>query len=221
MASIGSSYNVPPTDAASSADIVIGISGTGGAGALEAAIGAARSGIAEYLDPDRTRNRRRRERSGIGCSPVRRSGRARRRAVDGGGLRRRFARPASPAVSRSAGSRSRVTRPARGCPSRGRPCVRCPRRQPASRRDTGTCPVAGAANHRRPDGLRHSGTTQDTPPTAPSRRVSCTRCFAPSSAARFASPPLGSSAVRAPRFSTCSRSVYGKRSAATRRSISG
>jgi hypothetical protein len=55
MASIGSSYNVPPTDAVSSADIVIGISGTGGAGALEAAIGAARSGIAEYLDPDRTR----------------------------------------------------------------------------------------------------------------------------------------------------------------------
>jgi hypothetical protein len=46
---------VPQTEAASSADVVIGISGTGDAVALDTALDAVRSGIAEYLDTTRTR----------------------------------------------------------------------------------------------------------------------------------------------------------------------
>jgi len=46
---------VPPTDVVPPSDVVIGISGIEGTGALEAGIEAARTGIATYLDAARTR----------------------------------------------------------------------------------------------------------------------------------------------------------------------
>ena len=145
---------MPPTDVVPPSDVVIGISGIEGTGALETGIDAARSGIATYLDTDADAAGRRRERAGRRSAQARRRRSRPARARHRGRLRRRLAGPASPALPRLAGPGSCAARVAGGRARLGRQGLRGDRREPPPRRDAGTCALAGPADSRQPDGLR-------------------------------------------------------------------